>query len=392
MAFADATHGWAVGAGGTILATIDGGASWHTQSSGTSSALSAVAFADATHGWAVGAAGTILASTDGGTTWTAQSSATTSALSAVTFADAIHGWAVGAGGIIVATTTGGVADTTAPVTTAAGLRSSDSVGWQTTTETVKLAPTDGSGDGVSRVKYAVDGGESQIYRAPFAVSGDGSHTVTYYAIDTAGNAEAPKTGFVNIDTTAPVTATGGLQASDASGWTDASQSFTLTPADAGSGVAATFYSIDGAAAQPYTGTAPEISGDGQHTVRYWSTDALGNAETPKTGYINIDTIAPGAPQDAAASYNATSHSVVVHYTVPDASPAAPLAVTVTVSDRLGRQVADPVTFSGDTPDTAILRQLSGLNLARGSYRVTVSSADAAGNVSSRALSVAFTVH
>ena len=113
VSFADALHGWAVGDGGTILATTDGGATWEPQSSGTTDALfaaspsptprtagrwarrhhprhhrrrrhleaaelghertylTAVAFADATHGWAVGDDGTILATTDGGATWTA---------------------------------------------------------------------------------------------------------------------------------------------------------------------------------------------------------------------------------------------------------------------------------------------------------------------------------
>ena len=104
VAFTDATHGWAVGEDGTILATTDGGATWSAQSSGTSESLYDVAFTDATHGWAVGEGGTILATSDGGATWSAQSSGSSTWLHGVAFSDATHGWAVGEGGTILATT------------------------------------------------------------------------------------------------------------------------------------------------------------------------------------------------------------------------------------------------------------------------------------------------
>ena len=65
VAFRDARHGWAVGHGGTILATTDGGATWNAQSSGAIQTLYAVAFPDAAHGWAVGLGGAILATTRG---------------------------------------------------------------------------------------------------------------------------------------------------------------------------------------------------------------------------------------------------------------------------------------------------------------------------------------
>jgi len=50
------------------LPTAGGGATWSPQSSGSSAYLNAVAFSDATHGWAVGTDGTILATTSGGAT------------------------------------------------------------------------------------------------------------------------------------------------------------------------------------------------------------------------------------------------------------------------------------------------------------------------------------
>jgi photosystem II stability/assembly factor-like uncharacterized protein len=66
MFFHDHQLGWAVGSGGTILKTIDGGHKWKKVSSGTSSLLTAVYFRDAQRGWVVGANGTVRTSKDGG--------------------------------------------------------------------------------------------------------------------------------------------------------------------------------------------------------------------------------------------------------------------------------------------------------------------------------------
>ena len=101
-------HSWAVGEGGAILATTDGGATWKAQSAQISATLNAVTFVDARRGWAVGEGGVILATTNGGAAWKAQSAQITATLNAVAFVDATHGWAAGSGGIF-ATTNGGAA-------------------------------------------------------------------------------------------------------------------------------------------------------------------------------------------------------------------------------------------------------------------------------------------
>jgi len=63
--------GWAVGAGGAIRHTIDGGRTWTPQESGVTSALRSVRFGATTFGVAVGDAGVIRVSHDGGATWIA---------------------------------------------------------------------------------------------------------------------------------------------------------------------------------------------------------------------------------------------------------------------------------------------------------------------------------
>ena len=158
----DAQDAWAVGNGGVIMHSTDGGASWVSQTSPTTDPLAGVTFTDAQHGcavggvnwdadiygapplaapvivytgdggatwqaasapgqyplaavsfvgqdgWAVGKRGTILHSSDGGATWARQRSGVVRGLMAVTFTDAQHGFAAGAGGVLVKTLDGGL--------------------------------------------------------------------------------------------------------------------------------------------------------------------------------------------------------------------------------------------------------------------------------------------
>jgi photosystem II stability/assembly factor-like uncharacterized protein len=94
---------------GLVLATTDGGAHWRMQPSVTPGPLSDVAFPDARHGWAVGPAGTIIATADGGRTWRAQHTDPRYDLKAVAFSDATHGWAIFSNVALLATGDGGVA-------------------------------------------------------------------------------------------------------------------------------------------------------------------------------------------------------------------------------------------------------------------------------------------
>lgn len=105
--FASSTHGWTVGSSGTIKATTNGGSTWVTQTSGTGLNFNAVYFTSTTHGCAVGANGTIKVTTDGGATWTTKSSGTTAWLLSVYFASSTQGWAVGNGGTVLTTNDGG---------------------------------------------------------------------------------------------------------------------------------------------------------------------------------------------------------------------------------------------------------------------------------------------
>jgi photosystem II stability/assembly factor-like uncharacterized protein len=105
--FANGLSGWAVGAGGTIIHTTDGGQSWMPQTSGVSTALNAVWFADALQGWAAGDGGVILATINGGLSWQPQVSNSVSKLRTVWFFNSDTGYVAGQGGLCLRTVNGG---------------------------------------------------------------------------------------------------------------------------------------------------------------------------------------------------------------------------------------------------------------------------------------------
>ena len=75
--FSDQNIGYAVGTGGLIMKTTDGGTSWVEQNSGVTVTLWDVDFINTNVGYAVGNSGNILKTTDGGSNWTLSTNGTT---------------------------------------------------------------------------------------------------------------------------------------------------------------------------------------------------------------------------------------------------------------------------------------------------------------------------
>ncbi len=278
-------------------------------------------------------------------------------------------WSTDAAGNVEATQTAYMnIDTTAPTTSADGLAAAPSTGWtRTTPQSVSLAATDatsGMSGGDSATYFRVDSsGAYSTYDGPLSISTPGSHKVDYYSVDAAGNAETPQSGYVNIDMTAPITSADGLQSDDHSGWRNSAQTVALTPSDTQSGVAATYYTIDSGGQQTYTG-AFSLSAPGSHAVTFWSVDALGNAETPQSGYVNVDMTAPITSADGLQSDDHSgwrNRAQTVALTPSDTQSG--VAATYYTIDSGGQQ-----TYTGAF-------SLS----APGSHAVTLWSVDALGN-------------
>ncbi|MEJ7618548.1 MAG: YCF48-related protein, partial [Pyrinomonadaceae bacterium] len=102
--FTDERNGWAAGDDGLVLATGDGGETWLPISIKTGPRLSGLHFTDARTGWAVGADGLMLRTNDGGLDWRRLTEGARDNLSEIFFLDNARGWAVGARGKILLTT------------------------------------------------------------------------------------------------------------------------------------------------------------------------------------------------------------------------------------------------------------------------------------------------
>ena len=109
----------AVGAGGHILRSTDGGNTWQLARVPTIATLTGVYFPDELHGWAVGHDAVILHSEDGGLRWTKQYQGPDLQVSFldVCFLDAQTGFVAGAYGQFLATSDGGRTWTQRPVIT-----------------------------------------------------------------------------------------------------------------------------------------------------------------------------------------------------------------------------------------------------------------------------------
>jgi hypothetical protein len=115
---------------------------------------------------------------------------------------------------------------------------------------------------------------------------DGVYDLHVVVTDVAGNtATSNVVGGRRVDNTPPTT---GHNAP--SGWQSGAVTVSLSPSDSGSGVSNTTFSVDGGGAQ--SGTSVGVSGDGIHTISFFSTDVAGNVESPQTATVMIDSTPP----------------------------------------------------------------------------------------------------
>nr|WP_304216832.1 hypothetical protein [Fredinandcohnia onubensis] len=179
-------------------------------------------------------------------------------------------------------------DKTAPVTA-----SNVEDAWNNTDFQVDLTATDNL-SGVAQTFYSINGSEF-VEGTSLTVSEEGINEVSFYSVDKAGNVEEVQTVQVKIDKTAPVTAS---NVEDV--WNKKDFKVDLTATDNLSGVAQTFYSINGS--EFAEGTSLTVSEEGMTEVSYYSVDRAGNKEDVQTVQVKIDKTAPTISLDLAKEY------------------------------------------------------------------------------------------
>jgi hypothetical protein len=102
------------------------------------------------------------------------------------------------------------ADTTAPASSLSAAPPANPAGWNNTNVTISLSAADETGgSGVREIDYSATGAQPLALTkangssVQLTISAEGSTTLSYFAVDNAGNTESPKTITVKIDKTPP---------------------------------------------------------------------------------------------------------------------------------------------------------------------------------------------
>lgn len=214
-----------------------------------------------------------------------------------------------------------------------------------------------SADTAAGFHYAFSCSNGDLSGATYAGSGasssatctyghDGTYTVKGRIIDRDGGFGEYTTQVVAKDVTPPVTT-----ASAPSGWVNASATVTLSATDDSSGVAATYYTVDGGPTQ--TGTSFVLSGDGEHDITYWSVDNAGNVEDPNPLTVMVDRSAPTISASRSIPPNGAGWNkddVIVSFACADAvSGVASCTAPVSVGEGANQSVTGTaVDYAGNS--------------------------------------------
>ncbi len=122
-----------------------------------------------------------------------------------------------------------------------------------------------------------------LYGEPFTVSTDGTNTVSYYSEDTLGNTEPLVSQSLKLDSIPPTTT------SDAVADYANTATIRLTAVDTMSGVATTYFRLDGGAwtAGTVASFSKATTALGSHTLQWYSVDSLGNTETVRSAQFTL---------------------------------------------------------------------------------------------------------
>lgn len=176
-------------------------------------------------------------------------------------------------------------DASPPVSTRELTGSLGQNGWYTSVVRVNLSAEDAL-SGVASYHHRLLGqswSEGQV----FQVLTSGRHTVQYYAVDAAGNAESPQSTFVRVDLEPPAAPIG--LASEQAGWQE-ENSFSVSwsdPVDT-SLIGAAYYKLSAPPTSPTDGVLVpgplgriddiHVPADGKHSIYVWLMDNAGNLD------------------------------------------------------------------------------------------------------------------
>ncbi|MFI9811645.1 OmpL47-type beta-barrel domain-containing protein [Saccharothrix variisporea] len=262
-----------------------------------------------------------------------------------------------AGNTSAPVTFGGVdIDGTPPTTTAAH----QCAGWCTgSTATVVLTASDAL-SGVTEIHYRRDNGPEQTAQGATAtvtipLDGSGAGTLTYWAVDRAGNTESINTAALKWDNIAPAVTHSLSPAPNADDWNNSDVTVTFSAQDDGSGSG-----VDPSTVTPPTVVSTETAGT---TLVGTARDLAGNTGTD-TVTVRLDKTAPTITAEVVGGPKAWHTApVTVHFTCTDNGSGIPATACpdniVLAGDGAAQSATASVTDRAGNTSTATA---SGINI------------------------------
>lgn len=303
--------------------------------------------------------------------------------------------------------TGISTDSTAPVATVSAVSPTpNAAGWNNTSPvTLTITADDGpTGSGVASITYAINGGTQQTVSGASVtvpVGGNGTHTVSYFATDTAGNSGSAQTQTVWIDAQAPAAPglrvpayvnSANVTAVPVTGTAEAGTKITLTANDAGAVHSAPAATATADGTGHWTASM-DLSSLDQGTVTYsaTATDAAGNVGAAGTATSTKDTNAPAAtpgvnvPTYINAATVQTANTANASSVPVSGTAEVNATVMVKATDPGGRFVNGTAVASGPSGEWSLHLNLgSNSAMADGTITYTITVTDPAGNTGSPA--------
>jgi len=144
--------------------------------------------------------------------------------------------------------------------------------------------------GVNATYYIIDTRSRVQYVKPFREMQVGSHNITYWSVDEAGNEEARKVTWFWVDSETPTTTlllVGPNWTTETRVYISAQTLVGFTAVDKASGVNRTVYNVDEGGDVVYSGPF-KLPKSGLHNIRFYSVDNVGLQDPDKNASVILD--------------------------------------------------------------------------------------------------------